>query len=254
LAARAAKASATIERSGLVALTALAIACVPQLVQRGDPTHVLYAIVPALLLASVWIERVLRTQTTRAAKVLGAGSLTFVIILSQNELLASPFAAAKRSSVVLGGPFGQTFAETDSDAVERRAAVAFLRTHSKPSEKVFSGCTTNRRSQTVALDLYFLADRRGGTKWLQYDPGLQDTEEYQRRIINDLNQSRVNAIVLSPCPYVPEKNESAKLGSTLLDRWFAKEFRVVGGSNGYRHLLRTVDDLSVRNSLRRRNG
>ncbi len=241
------------QNSGLLSIGALAVAAIPQMLQRGDPTHVLFAVPPALLLASIGLEHGFSCRNASAVQsnvpvkptVFGRmlrGSAVGVsvvgLLLAQADQLAAPLHAPKVSRATLGGRFGLTFAADNVLAKDRTEAVNFLTAHTKSDEYVFSGCSSNRRAQSNSIDLYFLADRRGGTKWMQYDPGLQDTEEYQRKMIADLTRNKVKAIVLTPCEYTPEDNRSAVLGSTSLDIWLEKNFEIVGGEHGYQHLLR----------------
>ena len=87
--------------------------------------------------------------------------------------------------------------------------------------------------------LYFLSDRVGGTKYLQFDPGLQDTERIQRRIASDLDANHVRAVVLADCARVPEANASGREGSRYLDAWLRDHFTVAQSAPGYQFLLRT---------------
>lgn len=229
----------------VVGLLVVALACLPQLLQRADGTHSLFALTPGLALAAGAVER--RTRAVRELPAAQRSRVTVLVAVLLPVLLVSPAQQELQwslgrtwyHSAAMGGRFGPLVQELDVARRDARlAAVRFLRGHAGPGEMVFSGCTQHRRVWANELDLYFLADRRSGTKYAQFDPGIQDSLAVQRRIAADLDRHRVRAVVLATCERVEEPNASAERGSGWLDAWLAREFRVVGGGRGYRFLLR----------------
>ena len=221
----------------LGAVIALALVTVPQLLQRADGTHALFAITPALILTAAAIEGLARASLY-SGRLLSIMLLALTIIPIELDLSASLNAKTFHSGA-LGGRFGNTEETTNERAVARVAAADFLRTNAPAGTAVYSGCTSHRHTWANELDLYFLSDRVGGTKYLQFDPGLQDTERIQRRIAADLDANHVRAVVLADCVRVPEDNASGREGSGYLDAWLRDHFTVAQTAPGYQFLLRS---------------
>ena len=220
----------------LAVTTALSMTMIPQLLQRTDGTHALFAVTPALLLAAAFIERLARGHVY-SGRLLGIMLLALSIIPIELDLSAAVNAKTFHSGA-LGGRFGNTEESTNARAVARVAAVEFLRTNAPVGTAVYSGCTSHRHAWANELDLYFLSDRVGGTKYLQFDPGMQNTERVQRRMAADLEANSVRAVVLADCARVLEANTSANAGSGFLDTWLAEHYTVVRSIAGYQFLIR----------------
>ena len=220
----------------LGSVTALTFIVVPQLMQRADGTHALFSVTPGLILAAAAIEGLARGKLY-SGRLLAIMLLALSIIPIELDLSAAINARTFHSGA-LGGRFGNTEETTNERAVSRVAAAEFLRTNAPAGTAVYSGCVSHRHAWANELDLYFLSDRVGGTKYLQFDPGLQDSVRIQRRIAADLDANHVRAVVLADCLRVPEDNASAQEGSGYLDAWLARNYQVVRTIPGYTFLLR----------------
>jgi hypothetical protein len=90
------------------------------------------------------------------------------------------------------------------------------------------GLDDHRRTILNHLLLYFLVGRRGGTRYMQFDPNLTNREDIQATMIRDLQSRQVNWVVLdSGWARVVEPNESSRPGSQLLDRYLGEHFEPV---------------------------
>ncbi len=68
-----------------------------------------------------------------------------------------------------------------------------------------------------------------GTRWAQYDPGVQTSERVQKEMVGDIERYRVNYIVQNRSwDNVTEDNESARSsGLTILDDYIKQSFREI---------------------------
>src|SRR4051812_8504157 len=65
--------------------------------------------------------------------------------------------------------------ESSADlASARRRVLELVEQHVRPDETVFVGCARHDRIDIDEMDLYFLSDREGATRRMQFDPGLID--------------------------------------------------------------------------------
>ena len=217
-------------------LFVLSLAVVPQMLQRADGTHTLFTVAPALALLAGFLD------SSAKGRLYWLRVVAVAVVVASLVPLEANFAAALNGRVfhsgAMLGRFGYTEETTPARAATRIAAARFLADNSAPGDAVYSGCTSHRRAWSNELDLYFVADRTGGTKYQQFDPGLQDTERIQRRIAQELDANRVQAIVLADCLVRDEPNASAKDGSGYLDAWLRQNYRVEHAPPWYQFLLR----------------
>jgi hypothetical protein len=120
----------------------------------------------------------------------------------------------------------------------RRTVLSFLDQHGRPGDPIFVGCTDHRFALVSELDLYFLADRTGATRYMHFDPGLIGRREVQEQMARELEEKRPRAAVLSRLSVGAEPNESKRAGSTVLDEYLRSRYRVAGTAGPYLLLLR----------------
>ncbi len=222
-------------RTLAVVLGTTSLLTMPQLLQRADGTHALYTVTPALILAGALVERARSAAAASGPRLAAALGGVALILPTWSGHLAfaspAPYAAETRTH----GRFGGTAELEPSRQQARRDVVAWLRATTGPGEPIWSGCTDHLQTSANELDLYFLADRPGPTKWLQFDPGLQDSPEIQRRIIADFERTKPAALALATC----ERTDAGNGGrSDLFDRYLARAYRVERTLPGYRLLVR----------------
>ncbi|AYJ86700.1 hypothetical protein D3Y57_12950 [Sphingomonas paeninsulae] len=113
----------------------------------------------------------------------------------------------------------------------------FLQAHTVPGEYLYVGLGRHDKILINDIALYFLADLRSATKWHQFDPGLQNSVEIQREMIDELKRNHPNYVVLeSQWDNISEPNASAQSsGVVLLDDYIRHNF----------HLLATFGAISV---------
>jgi hypothetical protein len=102
------------------------------------------------------------------------------------------------------------------------------------------GLADFRRHDRISLNhslLYFLAQRRGTTRYYNLHPGLATTPEVQREIVRSLDA--VDALVLWDAPLWDEPNASARSSGALdLDEAIRERYRPVADWGPFHGLVR----------------
>jgi hypothetical protein len=115
----------------------------------------------------------------------------------------------------------------------------FLQSHTAAGDYIYIGLGRHDKIFINDIALYFLSDLRSATKWHQFDPGLQNSVNIQREMIDELNRNHPRYVVLeSQWDDTSEPNGSAQSsGVMLLDEYIRRNF----------HLLATFGGISVLN-------
>jgi hypothetical protein len=93
------------------------------------------------------------------------------------------------------------------------------------AERILVACQRHDRVFINALALYFLAGRRPGTYFAEFDPGLTTTRDVQQRIIDDLRKNRVQLVVVYHVTLPDEPNKSrVSSGVKLLDDYLSANY------------------------------
>jgi len=203
-----------------VVVGAIAAAVMPQMLGRSDLTHCLYTVAPALVLVAGCAQALVR---------LGAASC-----LAASCLVACAFLPARDLKPALpGSPLFSTRAFPRYGGIPEQdpgllAVARFLSENTSPDETIFVGLSDHTRTPLSYLLLYFVADRRGGTRYLQFEPNLTNREDVQRRMVADLEAHRTRwAVLFSGWAGWVEPNESVRPGSTTLDRYLSERYEPV---------------------------
>ncbi|HEX8415078.1 MAG TPA: hypothetical protein VF637_14515 [Sphingomicrobium sp.] len=211
-------------------------------VVRVQPLHFAMSTIPATLLlllcAQAWQRRAGRVH---AATIL----LGLMVIVPSAHAIGS---ALKRStsepgrlmaSWLLGQRTSQSSPIKDCGIAARLmgvqmaegqlAASAFVRNRTHRDEPVFVGAARHDLFVINNVALYFVMNRSPATHWYTFDPGLQTRADIQTAIVRDLKRFRVRWIISdSSKDHVTEPNASSvSSGVTMLDRWIARNYRVV---------------------------
>jgi hypothetical protein len=223
---------------GLVLLTSLSLAVLPQLLGRTDVHHALFTVTPALAAGAVIVERMV-APARRPGQLL-AGLVLALLLALPVSLYFPDLLRRKAPEAFPGQParYGGLAEASPEIWNARRSVFAFLDRHGRPGDPIFVGCIDHRFPSFSELDLYFLADRTGATRYMQFDPGLTGRREVQDRMIRDLERSRPKAVILSARTLPPEPNTSAVAGSDVLDRYLRSKYEPEGRSGPYLLLVR----------------
>jgi hypothetical protein len=218
----------------VVGPTALAIAVIPQTMGRTDIWHSVFAVTPALIASAVWLiggpER--RWNAGRAWALLLPGFVALYMPLRDS------FAVQKKE------PKPQAFRAELSRAGrtpvsgEWRRALAFVSQHTSKDDPLYVGLADHRWTHKNDMALYFLADRVGASRYMQFDPGLNNREDVQRSMIDELERTQPKVALLAAAKRPTEANLSRNPGSTLLDGYMRTHYEQRGRAGSLRLMLR----------------
>lgn len=222
--------------SGLVLLGVLAVAVLPQLLGRTDLYHALFTVAPALVAGAVLAELVATGPRVRLAPALGVAAC-----LSLPLAIALPGLFRVRPSVPAPDQ-PQRYGGLPEESLElwsaRREVLSFVAQHGRAGDPLFVGQVDHRHALLSEIDLYFLADRTGATRYMQFDPGLTGREDVQEQMVRDLERSRPVAVVLSRRTLFLEAKAEGEAGAGLLDGYLRSRYRLAGTADPYLLLLR----------------
>jgi hypothetical protein len=111
---------------------------------------------------------------------------------------------------------------------DRQKISAFLQRETQPSEAIFVGCESHRRTLASSLDIYYLAQRPGATRYMQFDPGTVTSAEGQKEMIADLKRTHPRIVLRDPHCVWDEPNASRIEGASLLDEYLADRYQQRG--------------------------
>jgi hypothetical protein len=217
-----------------VLLGCVSLAVIPQMSARTDGEHVALAVTPALLLISGAAERLIR-DGTRRQRVLGAAAFAALMMPLPHAFFCVP---RTRDTLLLGVAREGGVPQPEPDVVRARRKVrGLVERYTKAGDPIYVGTLQHERVIAVEMDLYFLLDRTGATRFMQFDPNLNTREDVQQEMVADIVKSGTKLAVLSGRPYF-EQQVNLLPGSKLLDHHLADHFREIGAFAPYRVLLR----------------
>jgi hypothetical protein len=216
-------------------------------VVRVSPLHMLLAIVPALVVFAVLIERWWRKG--KGARFVAAFIVFLVLapaaVAARHELRASVSANDRSIAGWLALRAGLISLPTGIDACNSGPASGiakldpdysrvanYLAAHTRPDERFLATLDRHNKIFINPVALYFAAGRLPGTHWHQFDPGLQTRADIQAEIVDDLKRYRVRGVVCDASfDEINEPNASAKSsGVNLLDQYLDSNYRPVVAS------------------------
>jgi hypothetical protein len=208
----------------VLALSAAALAVLPQMLGRTDLPHALYVVAPVLIFAGALVERLAALPGRRLRFVLGGGLGALLLALAlfwpSRESVWPLRTPGRIVEPGLGG--------------ERRALVTYVQTHTQPGEPIYAGYTQHRRLLVNEVDLYYYLDRPGSTRYLQYDPNVINRPDVQAVMAQEIEQKKVRLVVLETSGGIwDEPNESRRLGADVLDQYLARHFTRVTSFGPY---------------------
>jgi hypothetical protein len=211
---------------GIVALSVL-----PQSCGRSDHIHVVYGISPGIILLGALIDRRLRARSLRWAWVSWVPTLWLLLLVAPSLKAIARLPDAKRARAIWPAvPIGHYDA--------RRSVLDFVAGHTSPGDPIFVGARDHRRVLWNEMALYFLANRPGAVRRMQFDPNMVTRAEFQAEMIADLEAERPKVVVLSSrALYCDEPNRSREWGASLLDEYLATHYTVAKEVEAYRLLV-----------------
>jgi len=222
------RASAT--RAALV--TILAVVTLPQMSGRTDHPHVLQSVPTALLVMGAAVEHMLRAEGSKVR--LAAIAVFGLLLVPMTQMtMRFPVRVPRTAEFLMGSPREGGVPQPDAKIAQaRRQVAALVSRNSAPRDPIYVGPSRHDRVDGVEMDLYFLLDRSGGTRYMQVDPNLTTRADVQQEMIADLETRKVCLAVLSDRLTVGPQRHVLP-GSRLLDQYFAENFQPIGGQPPY---------------------
>jgi hypothetical protein len=167
--------------------------------------------------------------------VLGAAAFAALMMPLPHAFFCGP---RTRDTLLLGVAREGGVPQPEPDVVRARRKVrGLVERYTKAGDPIYVGTLQHERVIAVEMDLYFLLDRTGATRFMQFDPNLNTREDVQQEMVADIVKSGTKLAVLSGRPYF-EQQVNLLPGSKLLDHHLADHFREIGAFAPYRVLLR----------------
>ena len=215
----------------IVSLGCLAMAILPQMLGRSDWVHAVFTVTPALTLLSALIE-LLVSQYSPSWWLKMPLVLSVVALLSYSNW-SMVWPPTRRwphyvgtTTYALNPPRPGFYEPNPIIAEARRAVLAFIALHSSSGDAIYVGTQRHDRVFVNEPDLYFLANRRAGTRYTQFDPNVVTRLDVQREMIASLEQTAVKILVLSNRADLYESQSGVLPGSTLFDEYIRRHFRI----------------------------
>ena len=187
----------------LIALTAFAILCQFQTLNRPDLPHQAQAALPGILLVGWWF----RGGPLRLPRLGALAAVTAACVVV--SLLSFGWLTIGRDA-------------TYDTALLR--AIAMVRRETARDEPIFVGLTSHRYTVVNPLIGYYLADRRAGTRYTLFNPGITNTAPVQEEMASQLAASGTRYLLLDRT--YAEFSQGATPGATVLDDFIARSFVV----------------------------
>ena len=112
--------------------------------------------------------------------------------------------------------------------------ISYLIGITRDGEAIYSGVQDHSRLFANDALIYFLADRRPATRFVQMDPGIANTESGQSEIRAALEVERVRVLVLLDMKSKENNLSSKSNGIEILDRFIDERYQEVGQFGPYK--------------------
>lgn len=201
---------------------------------RADAGH-LFPALPFALLSTASLVGPRPAERSRLVAAAGALGFALVALLSL-PVIAARLRSAREPAVETGLPSTPVLRGFDGDLLRAaRSAAASTRL----DERIYVGNSRHDAVVYGATLVYFLAGRKGATRYDNLHPGVVTTLPVQREIVESLDRRGTRVVVLWDGPPLIEPNESSiPSGVTFLDAWLQAGFREIAGFGAYRVLAR----------------
>jgi hypothetical protein len=225
--------STPLRRTATAITGVLSVIVIPQLLPRPDAIHAVYCVTPALVLLT-GLASILSDVGTAGA--IGAVALTGWLVLPLGRL--DPIAAPQPRYSTAAFPRYGGVAESDGALL---LTADYLRRHTAADEAIYVGLVDHRQTYASHMFLYFLAERRGGTRYMQLEPNKTNREDVQNGMIADLESRHVRYVVLvNRWLRSDEPNESRWSRSDRLDQYLKAHFELEERFGDYGIFRRTA--------------
>lgn len=223
-------------REDVLLAAVLSFAVLPYVLGRTDMSHVRATLPPATVILPTCVPLALGAWLGPGARRKGTIVLFAALALPN---LGTPWVRHADDWRWTPLPHAGRVPETNLERADLRQVLRFVEDNTLPGEPIFVGIQEHTRAHCNEMLLYFLAHRPGGTRWMQFDPGLTNRDDVQAEMVEELERNGVRVVVLGECRHAPEDNASRTTpGSTRLDAYLDERFEVAATVDGYTLLER----------------
>jgi hypothetical protein len=226
----------------LFGLSLLALAFVNQYRVRSGQVHAWPLVVAALVVATPLIGWTLGS-TARLARVTGAIAVALGLAILAPDMI-------RRGSVLLSARYLTPTKAVDSrwaagiriDATDSMTnpLLVHLREHAAGEPYIFSGTIDHDQLMFNDALIYFLAGKLSPTPYPDLVPGVIDTPDVQREVVDALGRHDVRTVVLFHHVSVEPNESSHNKRVDILDRALADQFRPSGSIPPFYTVLRRI--------------
>ena len=194
------------------------------------------------LCAFWWRLCVPRTGVRLRTAALGALALAIAVLVA-GAASAGYDLAWRRERVVTESPYAR-FIRNPVHEPQYNALLAYVRQHTQPGERIFSGVTDHQVLFINDAMVYFLTGRDGPTRFYEMDPGLANTPQAQEHIVAALDKMPVRLLVLWDLKSTEDNLSSRPNGVDTLDRYIRLKYRLRATFGSYQVWMREEDALA----------
>lgn len=234
----------SVDGPAAVLLLVLALAVVPQALGRADWGHAFYAVTPGMVLLGALPYAVgsRAPDPPPSAQWRGALAGALVLLFCARAMWGRyPPVGPLFEPVAEGQLDGSPFTRGIPDFIPepRRQLRELVAARLRPGEPIFAGNRSHATLVVNEVDLYFILDHPSATRYLQFDPGIVTRAPVQREMVGDLESKHTRLVILSNLHGHTEPfNESSTVGSTILDDYLRRNFRLLREVGPYQVLFR----------------
>jgi len=220
----------------ITGLLALSLAVVPQSISRVDLPHVAYSVLPAIIIGtSLALDLALHVRQAYCRRIAFGCIILFIGLAGFYRSRFFPIAEWTH----IDNPRYEGLPEsTRARAADRAEVLAFIADNTSSEDTIFVGTEQHDRIYINEMDLYFLANRRGATRIMQFEPNIVDRDDVQEAMIRDFDANGLAACILSKGIYREEPGYRSTGGSHRLDQWLQEQWQLALENSSYRVLVR----------------
>ena len=217
-----------VQQFGRAALTVFGTGSLLTVITRADIIHCLAITIAAsallpVLLADLFARR--RPAWSKALVMLCLALLSLPYVAAPIRKLYwydSRYGPRKGEPVLQRARFFQVPADEEN-------AIRFIQQHVPEEQALFVGNSQHHRVFVNNIMFYFLSQRRAGTMYYEFEPGMTTTVQIQSDIVADLSRNQVKYVVRC-AGFDRSDNPGENLhdsGVTIIDDFLAQKYRPV---------------------------
>ncbi|MET0592204.1 MAG: hypothetical protein ABW133_05865, partial [Polyangiaceae bacterium] len=178
-----------------------AVGVIPQMAGRTDSIHAVYTVLPCLVLATAFVERVwCRTRFATLQAILpplfalamtyvNGGDFVPVRDFNRRALRPDPELRIPKRGGFQFDPHG--------NGENQRKVTEFIQANTDRKERIYFGIPNHEQVVINEVSPYFFANRLSGVRWPQMDPNMVTGRVVQEEMIESMERYHVRVVVIS---------------------------------------------------------